>query len=155
MSTMNIFDSELEETMLVSMHKHKKLYFKYLGQQFDKYDLSPNETLVLFFLKRNPKYNTAKDIMQYLEQTKGLISRSVESLSNKGYISTEVDMKDKRVVRLYITEKGQPFAEEIIRASADFTEMIAEGITNEEMRQYAIVMNKMAKNLRKIEELSK
>ncbi len=45
--------------------------------------LTHNEFEILVFLQENLEYNTAKDIVEFSGLSKGLISRSIESLLKK------------------------------------------------------------------------
>ena len=76
------------------------------------------------FLKRNSQYNTAKNIVEYSGISKGMVSRTLDGLINKGIIKLEKDKKDKRVVRLKIAEDSKELIESLEEASGEFLSII-------------------------------
>lgn len=70
--------------------------------------LKPVQWEVLRYLaKANRFSNTAAALTAYLGQTKGTVSQSLMTLTNKGFICKEDDSRDKRTTRLSLTHKGQ------------------------------------------------
>ncbi|KAA3638876.1 MAG: MarR family transcriptional regulator [Proteobacteria bacterium] len=55
----------------------------------------------------NDYSNTAQAISEYLGQTKGSISQTLKIMEQSGHIERRPCTKDKRVIRLFLTEKGQ------------------------------------------------
>jgi len=51
--------------------------------------------------------NTAQAISEYLGQTKGSISQTLKIMEKSGHIERRPCIKDKRVIRLFLTNKGQ------------------------------------------------
>ncbi|GJM06263.1 MAG: hypothetical protein DHS20C09_22590 [marine bacterium B5-7] len=51
--------------------------------------------------------NTAQALSEYLGQTKGSISQSLKIMENSGHIARKVCEKDKRMMRIFLTEKGR------------------------------------------------
>ena len=88
-----------------------KLYQDTVLPVCKKYGLTYMEFGVLMFLYNNPQYNTAAQIVSMRHIPKSHVSISVKSLMEKGLLRGE-KCKDKRAVRLSVTE----FAEEIARS---------------------------------------
>ncbi len=55
----------------------------------------------------NHHSNTAQALSAYLGQTKGSISQSLNFLEEQGYVEWRDDARDKRYVRLFLTESGK------------------------------------------------
>lgn len=63
---------------------------------------------VLWFLRAANRYsNTVQTLVAYLGQTKGSVSKSVQLLETRGFLLRRQDMKDKRVMRLELTNMGK------------------------------------------------
>ncbi|MGN1126543.1 MAG: MarR family winged helix-turn-helix transcriptional regulator [Ruminococcus sp.] len=60
---------------------------------------------ILDALRYYPDNNTVSDLAENLEVSKGLISREVEVLRKNGYVTTAVDAKDRRVLRIKINRE--------------------------------------------------
>ena len=87
------------ETMLKEFSVIRKVYAKTFTQLFGNEDLSPNEINILLFLSNNPSIDTSKQLVYFLDVSKGLICRSIDSLVKKGYVISEPDIKDRRIQR--------------------------------------------------------
>ena len=109
--------------------------------------LTHNEFEILVFLQENLEYNTAKDIVEFSGLSKGLISRSIESLLKKEMLTIKKDDKDKRIVRLYISNSAIETINFLNKISNDFCKLLLEGLKDEELMFFDEVLNKMIKNL--------
>lgn len=63
--------------------------------------------ILLYLAGANRYSNTPLAVADYLGLTKGTVSQSLILLENRGFIAREADARDKRVVRLVLTEAGQ------------------------------------------------
>ncbi|KXG78391.1 putative HTH-type transcriptional regulator YusO [Fervidicola ferrireducens] len=63
------------------------------------------------------------------------ISRSVDNLFNKGLVSRKVDERDRRYVRISLTEMGKEVYGEIERNLADYFERVFSSIPEEKRHQ--------------------
>lgn len=135
------------DELIINFRKAKKLYKKFLEESTSEYGLSQNEIEILMFLKRNSKYNTAKNIVEYSGVSKGMISRTIDGLINKGIIELEKDNKDKRISRLKILEESHELIESLEEASDKFLAIIFKGIKKENIKILEDSLMIMLKNL--------
>lgn len=132
---------------LVSFTKAKKTYKKFISPALNDLGLTHNEFEILVFLQENLEYNTAKDIVEFSGLSKGLISRSIESLLKKEMLTIKKDDKDKRIVRLYISNSAIETINFLNKISNDFCKLLLEGLKDEELISFDNILNKMIKNL--------
>lgn len=132
---------------LVSFTKAKKTYKKFISPTLNDLGLTHNEFEILVFLQENLEYNTAKDIVEFSGLSKGLISRSIESLLRKEMLTIKKDDKDKRLVRLYISNSAIETINFLNKISNDFCKLLLEGLKDEELISFDNILNKMIKNL--------
>ena len=76
------------------------------------------------------------------------ISRHVARLVGKGLIRRTRPCKDRRVVRLELTEEGRDFMPRVIDSHQDLVALVNVGIGEEEKRVFLDVMRKIHRNLR-------
>ena len=123
-----------------------KLYQDTVLPVCKKYGLTYMEFGVLMFLYNNPQYNTAAQIVSMRHIPKSHVSISVKSLMEKGLLRGE-KCKDKRAVRLSVTE----FAEEIARsgksAQKNFVDTLYGGVFGGVGRALFAVLDKMGKKV--------
>ncbi|WP_077612247.1 MarR family winged helix-turn-helix transcriptional regulator [Clostridium sp. Marseille-P2415] len=146
-----------EEGDFTYFAKIDKIYRKVCGKAVAEYDFTPNEILVLMFLSNNQELNSASDIAQCRNISKGLVAKSVESLCEKGYLTTGKDKKDRRLVHLYLTEKSQKVVARIKTCKQEFMEELHKGIPAEDLEalnRTAKVMNRNLENMLRLTEKS-
>ncbi|MDZ5254317.1 MarR family winged helix-turn-helix transcriptional regulator [Clostridium sp. LIBA-8841] len=132
---------------LVSFTKAKKTYKKFISPTLSNLGLTHNEFEILVFLQENLEYNTAKDIVEFSGLSKGLISRSIEGLLKKEMLIIKKDEKDKRIVRLYISDSATKTIDVLNKISNEFCKLLLEGLKEEELAAFDNILNKMIKNL--------
>lgn len=112
-------------------------------------DLSPHEIEILSYLFRKGEngYDTAKDIVELMGISKSLVCRTVDSLIRKGYLHTEKDRKDRRILHLHLT----PQAEKILPALSDlhyrFVHTALKGVQPDDLQTFYEVFDRIVKNV--------
>lgn len=115
-------------------------------QSVEEYSLAPNEIDVLVYLSNNPSFNTAKDICKYRGISKSLVCHSVETLCKRGYLTIKEDEKDRRILRLTLSESSAPIIAKLKKARREFQATLYEGLSKEELKMFQSVLEKMIKN---------
>ena len=96
------------EAMLGYFNQIRQVYANELNKKVAQEKFSPNEMSVLILLSNNKTINTASQLKVILGVSKGLVSRSVEALAEKGLVDCRQDERDRRIQRIYLTERAQP-----------------------------------------------
>lgn len=124
----------------------KKLYAISLEPICKQYNLTKMELDILLFLANNPKYDSAKDIIERRQLTKSHVSTSIKSLIEKSYILPTYLENNKKTVHL----KLDSCANEIIRAGQmaqkNFMAIIFKDFTDEEKQAIINSFEKVSKN---------
>lgn len=80
-----------------------------------KHGLQPVQIEVLHYLSVCNKYSDMpKAVTEYLGQTKGTVSQTLNVLDKKGLLSKRADADDKRVFHLKLTKQGKSLIKKII-----------------------------------------
>lgn len=79
-----------------------------------------NETDVLLALLSADDNNTVKAISESSTISKGNISQAVESLRQKGYITTKISLSDRRSVTIALTDKAEPVIAKLQNAEEEY-----------------------------------
>lgn len=132
---------------LIFNWKLKKKYEKVFEELNKELQLTQNEIDVLLFLHNNVPLDTASDIAKYRAMSKSMISKSVDSLYKRGYLSYEIDKMDKRRVHLKIEHIARPVIERLHKVQKEFFTTLTCNITEEEYKTMEIVLNKMYQNI--------
>ena len=136
---------------LIFNWKLKKMYEKMFYQLTEELQLTQNEIDVLLFLNNNSPLDTARDIARYRAMSKSMISKSVDSLYRKGFLSYETDETDKRCIHLKIEPVAMPIVKKLHEVQKQFFDILTSNISEEEYKVMETVLNKMYENI--IDEL--
>lgn len=132
---------------LIFNWKLKKVYEKVFYQLTEELQLTQNEIDVLLYLYHNAPFNTASDIARYRAMSKSMISKSVDSLYRRGYLSYETDEIDKRCTHLKIKPLANPIVEKLLEAQKEFFAILTCNISGKEYEAMETVLNKMYQNI--------
>ena len=136
---------------LIFNWKLKKMYEKMFYKLAEELQLTQNEIDVLLFLNNNSPLDTARDIARYRAMSKSMISKSVDSLYKRGYLSYDIDELDKRCIHLKIEPVAMPIVKKLHEVQKQFFDILTSNISEEEYKVMETVLNKMYENI--IDEL--
>ncbi len=125
----------------------RKAYNNLFNQIREEADLTQNEIDVLLFLNNNAHLDTATDIVNYRAMSKSMISKSVNSLHEKKYLTYETDKSDKRSIHLKLEEAVAPVIEKLEKIQRQFFSTLVKGIAKEEIETVKRVFNKIYENI--------
>lgn len=139
--------------MLKWYARFREAYSKYCTRAVLDEPFSPNEMNVLIFLSNNPEINTAKELTVTLGVSKGLVCRSVDSLTRKGYLRSEADKKDHRILHLMPTAKAGPVITRMRISMEQFSHAVTRNIPPEELEIYSRVSEKIVENINQMAKM--
>lgn len=131
------------EEMLSYFNQIRRVYANELNLKFSNENFSPNEISILILLSNNPSINTSSQLCTILGVSKGLISRSIDALIEKELISCEKDASDKRIQRIFLTEKSSPIIQRLNREVTNINNEVLKDISKEELQQVETTVTKI------------
>ena len=118
----------------------KRVFFKILND--NKLDITPEQWNVLYYLDKSNGM-TIGDLSKITFKDFANMSRIIQKLEHAGFISKERDEIDKRVFKLFITEKGQELNKQLHQCAYKSTNIALEGLDDQ-------TKELMVKNLKQI-----
>lgn len=118
------------------MRKASSVYEKYFEGLIRRWGLNATSYQVLVFFADHPEHNTARDLCRVRSMKTGIVSVAIEQLVSAGLLERQTDPNDRRIQRMYLTEKAQPLAEEGRAIRRRFFERLKQGMTEEEFQTY-------------------
>ena len=140
------------ETILGCFARIRRTYADNLNLKYNGYHLSPNEISILIILMNNPHIDTASQLSLFQGVSKGLVSRSIDSLISHGLLSCYKDEKDRRISHLFIKDEAHPFLEEMECDIKKMNEKIFNTIPQSELAQAEQVFEKILDCLKQMKE---
>ena len=110
--------------------------------------LSKPEADLLLFLSNNPSYNTARDAVIYRGFSKAYVSKALNSLYKKNYISFKQDVVDKRYQHIFIKDAIENKVRILKNTQEEIISEYTKNITDEEKKNFCLIINKMIKNMK-------
>ena len=78
---------------------------KYFDKALAQYDIGSGQLMFLFFINENEGISM-QEVSRIGEVDKGTTTKSIQKLIEQGYVQTQTDENDRRVKRLYTTQKA-------------------------------------------------
>ena len=112
----------------------------------EKYQLRQLEYDILMFIYNNPAYNTAADIVRIRKSTKSHVSISLKVLEDRGFIERRVDKDNKKHVTVHLLQLANEVIEDGKWAQKEFAQDMFEGLSEEEIKVFMNVFQKVYEN---------
>ena len=136
---------------LDSNQQSKKIYASMLEPICREYGLTRNELDILLFLANNPGFDRAADIVSIRKIAKSHVSLSVNALQTRNLILRQSEAGDRRSAHLKLTENAQPIVQAGQRVQKQFFEQLFEGLSRQELEQWARIQMKICRNIEAME----
>jgi DNA-binding MarR family transcriptional regulator len=116
-------------------------------------DLSMKEYDVLYTLSKCPGPVSLSELNRHVLLSQPAMSRMVDRLAGRGLVARSTDPDDRRGVRLSLTGAGRELQRHVGRQHArDVARAMTGALTNDELRQLAVICDKLADGRRSREQ---
>ncbi len=105
--------------------------------------------IALYFLNEENKFISQKELASLMNIKDSSVARLVDRMERDGLIKRVENPKDKRVKFLELTNNGRNKIEALLPEGKYFSDLLLEGITNEELLTFYKVLDKMSINIKK------
>lgn len=90
---------------------------------------------------------SVSEVAEVLSTTHQNVKQLALKLQEKGFISVEKDQKDRRVIRLRLTEKNREYWESNSEESISFISSLFSTLTDKELKDLYNLLNKLEENI--------
>lgn len=111
----------------------------YREQQLTPLGLTTRHGLYFKEIADNPGISQ-EQLAQKLCVNKSNVARQASAMEEEGYILRQTCGKDKRVLRLYLTEKAQELLPQVERINRAWEQLLVEGLTESEQQILGILL---------------
>ena len=112
-------------------------------------ELSVCQHAFVLFISKNPG-KSQDEIACELCFNKSTVARTLSYLEENGYVRRESDTADKRVLRVYPTDKMLSECTKIRKTSREWNSLISEDLSREELSAFLVAIEKIEKRARKL-----
>ncbi len=122
----------------------KKCFFDRL--QENGINITPEQYLVMDILWENQSLSQ-QNIADVIQKDKNSVTKIIDSLEKKNFVSRVVDKKDRRINRIELTKEGKALEKNTTEVAIKFMNDTIAGIDNQDLNTFVDVMRKLKGNL--------
>lgn len=116
------------------------------NMEFKEYDLTRGQYLYLVRIYENPGIIQEK-LAEMIKVDRTTVARAIKKLETNGFIEKQSDKENKKIKKLFPTEKGKELAPYIIKENNYSNEVALQGLSQEEVATLASLLEKARKNV--------
>ncbi len=121
---------------------------KFFDKVLSQYDIGSGQLLFLFFINEHEGI-TMQELSQNGEVDKGTTTKSVQRLIEQGYVQARTDENDRRIKRLYTTEK----VSEVMKTLYEYRKELRTGLSaGVDFETFETLLGKIVENSRAYSE---
>ena len=135
------------EGMLMDAYRERKLLEYYIEPVALRYDVKLPDAKLLLYICQGSHIQNLKELGDLVNMPRRGLSSSLQRLSAKGYIKLE---GKSRKFRISVLPAAEGIFEELAAAQSEFDNTRFEGFSQEELVQYACLMEKIKANTQRV-----
>lgn len=124
------------------LHRYGNVY---VNEQLKDYHLGAGQYAFLAVLYQNEGISQ-DEIAQFLKMDKGTAARAIAKLEKEGYVERKVFNIDKRIKKLYLTEKAHAFESKLTSILQGWKDIITKDLSADEHEIALKLLQTMSKN---------
>ena len=113
------------------------------GFKFSEFILRPPQVRILFFIARQNEEVAAKDLAEMLGVTPGAVTQFVNGLVDMDLVKREEDVKDRRIVRMKLTELARSKLEEFRKSYLASVRQVFDILSDAEIKELVRLLDKV------------
>lgn len=119
-----------------------------LDQRLAKYQVTTSQWAVLALLWKTEGLSQV-EIQQAFHIEKATVAGLIQRMIRLGLLYKKIDAADKRVHRVYLTEKGKSLEQQLVVEAQAVNEQMLQGFSNVQREQFFEIMKLALSNMRR------
>lgn len=138
------------KTVFYTIERTIKAYRKFSRQNFSKVvgDITIDQKLILQYLNDHPELSQ-NEIAELVFKDNASLTRMIDLMVRKGFLRRSINPRDRRRFIIELTTKGKDILEKLGPVIVENRKKAFAGISEEELLQLEITLNKIVSNLNK------
>ncbi|ADG92505.1 transcriptional regulator, MarR family [Arcobacter nitrofigilis DSM 7299] len=116
------------------------------NKQIKEFDISPEQWSLIFRIVENNGL-TQKELASSTYKDQANITRSLDRLEKKGFLTRLSNSKDRRIINIFSTQKAKELVEIIVPISKQYNQLLSTGLSQEEYESLIGLLNKVYTNI--------
>ena len=131
---------------LISLSVLYRNTMKFFDKALARYEIGSGQLMFLFFINENEGI-TMQEVSRIGEVDKGTTTKSIQKLIEQGYVQVRTDENDRRVKRLFTTQRSAEIMNELYDLRNEYRSLMARGV---EMESFEEALNQVCENSRNL-----
>ncbi|MCI2153375.1 MAG: anaerobic ribonucleoside-triphosphate reductase activating protein [Solobacterium sp.] len=131
---------------LISLSVLYRNTMKFFDKALAKYEIGSGQLMFLFFINEHEGI-TMQEVSRIGEVDKGTTTKSIQKLIEQDYVQVRTDENDRRVKRLYTTQRAAEIMNELYDLRNEYRSLMARGV---EMESFEDALNQVCENSRNL-----
>ncbi|MCI8531671.1 MAG: MarR family transcriptional regulator [Lachnospiraceae bacterium] len=123
------------------------LYEQCIHAACAQHGLIKTEMDILLFLHNNPGFDTATDIVKLRHLSKSHVSKSIQSLKERGWLTAFYQDNNRRTIHLKLCKAADAAIADGLQAQSRFASVLLADFTEEEKKQLQTLLCRIMNNL--------
>lgn len=137
-----------EQSMANYISSFYRLGASFLSKEYKDYGIGSGQYQFLFSLYIEDGVSHDK-LTEKMSVDKATTTRAIMKLEEEGYVKKELDEKDKRKYKIFLTDKAKDKKEEILSIGSDWEQRLIGCLEPEEFKCLEYIFKKIANNQEK------
>ena len=105
--------------------------------------------IALYYLGLNNNSMRQKELADKMHIKESTVARLIDRMEREELVERRQSEDDRRVINLVLTEKGYKYRDKLLPEGEWFNNIVSQDITEEEMRLFCSILEKMVNNVKK------
>lgn len=142
---MNNINNEYFGRYISILYRQASVFY---SKEFNKFGIGAGQYMFMIHLYKNDGISQEK-LSELINIDKGTTAKAIKKLEELGYVERNKDISDKRVNKIYLTEKALEIKNEFLTSLNKWENMLTSNLTDEEILYGLKILNKLTKNVSK------
>jgi DNA-binding MarR family transcriptional regulator len=138
---------ELLQSLAEKMASVMRRVHKGQGFKFCEFVLRPPQVRILFFIAGQHEEVAVKDLVEMLNVTPGAVTQFVDALVKMDLVRREEDSKDRRIIRIKLTELARSKLEEFRKGYLASASRVFDILSDAEIKEMVRLLDKVGSHL--------
>lgn len=114
-------------------------------------NLSSAEGNILLHLLTQYRDLGQEDLVEQLDISKPAVSRALDSLQAKGFITRQPDAHDRRAHRVCLTDQARQIGPDVVQAYNQLYTLAVQGISEQELNDFVSLFGRISQNFSRMQ----
>ena len=146
---MNNINKEYFGRYISILYRQASVFY---SKEFNKFGIGAGQYMFMIHLYKNDGISQEK-LSELINIDKGTTAKAIKKLEELGYVERNKDISDKRVNKIYLTDKALEIKNEFLTSLNKWENMLTSNLSDEEILYGLKILNKLTKNVSKKQEV--